>query len=81
MLVTIATAAAGAGAQLKAWPWQIHFSLGIATLLVNFWAFRLEYRNVLRNAETLEEVLVEVDRIRAEQGLPPNAQALREAVQ
>lgn len=81
MLATIATAAAGAGAQLKAWPWQIHFSLGIATLLVNFWAFRLEYRNVLRNAETLEEVLVEVDRIRAEQGLPPNAQALREAVQ
>lgn len=81
MLVTIATAAAGAGAQLKAWPWQIHFSLGIATLLVNFWAFRLEYRNVLRNAETLEEVLVEVDRVRVEHGLPPNEQALREAVQ
>jgi hypothetical protein len=81
MLVTIATAAAGAGAQLKAWPWQLHFSLGIATLVVNFWAFRLEYRNVLANAATLEEVLREVDAMRAAQGLPPNEQALREAVQ
>jgi hypothetical protein len=81
MLVTIATAAAGAGAQLKSWPWQIHFTLGLLTLVVNFWAFLLEYRNVLANAATLEEVLQEVDRLRAEQGLPPNEQALREAVQ
>jgi hypothetical protein len=81
MLVTIATAAAGAGAQLRAWPWQFHFTVGIIALIVNFWAFRLEYLNVLANAATLEEVLREVDKMRAEQGLPPNEQALREAVQ
>jgi hypothetical protein len=79
--VTIATAAAGAGAQLRSWPWQFHFTLGIIALIVNFWAFRLEYFNVLVNAATLEEVLREVDKMRAEQGLPPNEQALREAVQ
>src|SRR5437764_12234590 len=46
MLITIATAAGGAGAQLQAWPWQVHLALGTVTLLVNLWAFRLEYRNV-----------------------------------
>jgi NhaP-type Na+/H+ or K+/H+ antiporter len=78
MLVTIATAAAGAGAQLQAWPWQVHFSLGVATLLTNAWAIRLEYRNVRINARTLDEVLAEVDRVRTERGLPPNAEALAE---
>jgi cytochrome b561 len=78
MLVTIATAAAGAGAQLRSWPWQLHLTLGIVTLAVNYWAFRLEYRNVSVNARTLEEVLAEVDRVRAERGLPPNAEALLE---
>jgi hypothetical protein len=81
MLVTIATAAAGAGAQLQAWNWSIHFSLACAALIVNFWAFRLEYRNLVANGQTLDEVLREVDRIRAERGLPPNAEALRDAVQ
>src|SRR5262245_14587954 len=76
MLVTIATAAAGGGAQLQGWPWQVHFTLGIVTLLVNAWAFRLEYYNVETNARTLDEVLTEVDRVRAERGLPPNAEAL-----
>src|SRR5581483_9935852 len=60
MLIAIATAAAGAGAQLQGWPWQVHFSLGVATLVVNFWAFRLEYRNVTENAGILEAVLREV---------------------
>jgi len=78
MLVTIATAAAGAGAQLQAWPWQVHFTLALFALAVNAWAFRLEYRNVKWNAATLDEVLHEVDRVRAEQGLPPNNQALQE---
>ena len=78
MLVTIVTAAAGAGAQLQAWPWTVHFTLGIATLLVNAWAIRLEYRNVRINAATLDEVLAEVDRVRAKRGLPPNAEALAE---
>lgn len=81
MLVTIATAAAGAGVQMQAWPWTVHFSLAIAALLVNAWAFRLEYRNLNVNSATLEEVLREVDRIRAENGLPPNEEALREAAQ
>ena len=32
MLVTIATAAGGAGAQLRPWPWQVHLTLGIVAL-------------------------------------------------
>jgi hypothetical protein len=79
MLITIATAAGGAGAQLQAWPWPVHFALALATLVINVWAFRLEYRNVRENAGILEAVLREVDRIRAERGLPPNDEALREA--
>jgi hypothetical protein len=78
MLITIATAAGGAGAQLQQWPWQVHFTLGLITLAVNLWAFRLEYRNVTENAGILDAVLREVDRIRAERGLPPNEVALRE---
>ncbi|HEY1375899.1 MAG TPA: hypothetical protein VGF55_03860 [Gemmataceae bacterium] len=79
MLVTIATAAGGAGAQLQAWPWQVHLALAGAALAINLWAFRLEYRNVTENAAILEAVLREVDRIRAERGLPPNEEALRQA--
>jgi hypothetical protein len=79
MLVTIATAAGGAGAQLQHWPWQVHLGLAVAALIVNLWAFRLEYRVVTENAEILEAVLREVDRIRAEKGLPPNDEALRQA--
>src|SRR5689334_16818382 len=45
MLVIIATAAAGVGAQLRAWPWYIHLTLALATLLVNIWAFRIELRD------------------------------------
>ena len=77
MLITIATAAGGAGAQLQQWPWLLHFTLGLAAVVVNFWAFRLEYRNVTENSDILEDVLKEVDRIRAERGLPPNEEALR----
>ena len=36
-------------------------------------------RNVTENAGILDAVLREVDRIRAEQGLPPNDEALKEA--
>ena len=42
----------------------MHLALGTVTLLVNLWAFRLEYRNVTWNAATLDEVLREVDRVR-----------------
>lgn len=79
MLVTIATAAGGAGAQMQSWPWQVHFSLALAALVINLWAFRLEWRNVTENAGILEAVLREVDRIRAEKGLPSSEEALREA--
>jgi hypothetical protein len=76
MLITIATVAAGAGRQLQMWHWTIHFTLAVLTLLINLWAFRVEYRNLATNARVLDEVLAEVDRIRAEHGLPSNAEAL-----
>jgi hypothetical protein len=76
MLVPIATAAAGAAAQRQEWPWEIHASLAIASLLVNLWAFVLEYRNVSINAGIIDQVMCEVDRIRAEHGLPSNAEAI-----
>jgi hypothetical protein len=79
MLVPIATAAAGAAAYRKEWPWQLHLGLGCATLLVNVWAFVVERRNVRINAGIIEDVQREVDRIRAEHGLPSNAEALRQA--
>jgi hypothetical protein len=78
MLVTIAAAAAGAGAQLKEWPWPVHATLAGLALLVNLWAYRIEYRNVNANAGVLDQVMVEVDRICAERGLPSNAERLKE---
>jgi hypothetical protein len=78
MLIAIATAAAGAGAQLQEWPWGIHASLATATLLINLWAFAIEYRNVRINAGVIEQVMDEVERIRAERGLASNAEALEQ---
>lgn len=80
MLVTIACAAAGAGARRQEWPWELHATLAVGTLLVNLWAFRVEYHNVRQNAGVIEDVLREVDAIRAARGLPANAEALREEV-
>jgi hypothetical protein len=77
MLVPIATAAAGAG-QRTGWPWGLHLGLGLATLLVNVWANVIEVRNVRINARVIDDVMREVDRIRAERGLPTNAEALRQ---
>ena len=76
MLVPIAAAAAGAAAQTQLWPWQVHATLATLALLVNLWAFVVEYRNVSINARIIDEVMREVDRIRAENGLPSNAEAL-----
>jgi hypothetical protein len=76
MLIAIATAAGGAGAQLREWPWHVHFTLAILTLGINFWAFRVEYRNVDANSAVLDGLLGEVDRVRAARGLPSNAEAL-----
>jgi amino acid transporter len=79
MLVPIATAAAGTAAQRQEWHWTIHLGLAVATLAVNAWAFVVEYRAVTRNAWVIEEVMREVDRLREEEGLPSNAEALRQA--
>src|SRR5437899_2448346 len=75
MLIAIATGAAGAAAQVEVWPWQIHATLATLALLVNLWAFRLEYRCLQINVGVLDEVMREVDRLRAERGLPSNAEA------
>jgi hypothetical protein len=78
MLVPIAAAAAGAATGTRAdWPWGYHAALAVATLVVNGWAYLVELRNVRINGGVIDRVLREVDRIRAEQGLPPNAEALR----
>jgi hypothetical protein len=78
MLVPIAAAAAGAAVQRQEWSWLVHAVLALATLLVNMWAFVIEYRNVSINAGVIDEVMRAVDRIRAEHGLPSNAEALRQ---
>jgi hypothetical protein len=80
MLIGIAAAAAGTGAQLQEWPWYVHMALAFATLLVNLWAFRIEYRCVRTNASVIRAVMDDVDRIRSAYGLCSNAEALaREA--
>ncbi len=76
MLVTIATVGAGAGADTKTWPWQVHLGLAVLAIAVNLWAFPIEYRKLRANVGVLDEVMQEVDRIRAERGLPSNAEAL-----
>jgi hypothetical protein len=78
MLVPIATAASGLGTQMREWPGWVHATLAVLTLMVNLWAFRVEYRNVVTNGEVIDNVLREVDRIRAEHGLPSNAEALEQ---
>jgi hypothetical protein len=77
MSITIVAAVSGEGAR-REWPGWIHLALAVATLLVNLWAFRIEYRNVSINGGVIDDVLKEVDRIRAEQGLPTNAEALEQ---
>jgi hypothetical protein len=78
MLIGIAAAAAGAGAQTQVWPWYVHMTLAIAALLINVWAFRIEYDCVTTNGGVLRAVLDEVDRIRLARGLSANAEALEE---
>jgi hypothetical protein len=78
MLIAIATGAAGAAAQVEAWPWEVHATLATFTLLINLWAFGLEYRCLQTNIGVLDEVMRQVDRLRAERGLPSNTEALEE---
>src|SRR5262249_34730031 len=76
MLVTIAAAAAGAGVHVREWPWYVHGSLASLSLIVNLAAFVIEFRNVRINGGIIEQVLAEVERIRAEHGLPSSLDAL-----
>ncbi len=69
MLAVIATAAAGAGAQLAVWPWWVHFALACLTLVLNGWAFCVEYRMVCLNGAVIDEVMSEVTRLQAAQGV------------
>jgi hypothetical protein len=78
MLITIATAAAGAGRQNFDWPAWLHATLAGITLVVNAAVWALEYRNMRTNLRILDEVYAETERMRAERGQPSNAQAIRE---
>jgi hypothetical protein len=78
MLVPIAAAAAGAAvATVQGVHWLWHASLATLSLAVNAWAFVIELRCVDANSEVITQVMAEVDRIRAEKGLPSNAEELR----
>jgi hypothetical protein len=79
MSVTIVAAVSGEGAR-REWPGWIHLALAVASLLVNLWAFRIEYRNVSTNGGVIDDVLREVDRIRAEHGLPSNEESLEQEI-
>jgi hypothetical protein len=76
MLIAIFTSAAGAGVLFQSWPWYVHATGAALTLLINLWAFRVEYRSLAANIEILNAVLMEVDRIRQAQGLESNAEAV-----
>ncbi|MBY0229877.1 MAG: hypothetical protein K2W96_11400, partial [Gemmataceae bacterium] len=78
MLVLVPAVATGAGVQTAGWPWWTHMLGAIAAIGVNLWAFPVELRCVTRNARIIDDVMREVDRIRAEKGLPTNAEALRQ---
>src|SRR5262249_17977597 len=87
MLIVIATTVAGAWAATSAthdpaaprwWPWPVHATAATLALLINTWAFFVEYRAVAINGKVIEDVMREVDRIRTERGLPTNEEALRQ---
>src|SRR5262245_40091871 len=77
MLLPIGVAAAGM-AQLQhrvAWAPLLHTVLAVLSLVVNVWALRLCYRSVRTNGELIDRVMQEVERLRAERGLPTSAEA------
>jgi hypothetical protein len=80
MLSTIAAAAAGAGRQMQDWPYQFHLVAAVLAILINLWAYGVEYLSLRRNDEILAAVYREVDRIRAEKGLPSNEEAWQQEV-
>ena len=88
MLIVIATTMVGAWVATSTtargpdatrwWPWPVHAGLATLSLLVNVWASFVEYRAVAVNGKVIDDVMREVDRIRAERGLPSNEEALRQ---
>jgi hypothetical protein len=78
MLIPIAAGAAGMAQYRGEWPWYVHLTLATCALLVNLWACWVEYRNVTINAGVIAGVMQEVERIRAERGLPTNEEAWRQ---
>jgi hypothetical protein len=77
MLAVIFTGMAGAAAQVGVISWLVHATLATLSLVINGWAYCVEYRCLQTNAYVLEEVMREVDRLRTERGLPSNAEALQ----
>jgi hypothetical protein len=77
MLGTIAAAALGAGVQLQGWPWLTHLAGACLAIGLNAWAYVVEMRSLRTTATILDAVYKEVDRVRAERGLPSNEEALR----
>lgn len=77
MLAVMAAAAFGAGRQLQDWPYQLHLYGSIVAIGINFWAYVIEIRGLRKTAEVLDGIYREVDRVRAERGLPSNEEALR----
>jgi hypothetical protein len=77
MLGTHAAAAAGMGVLVQEWPWPVHFSLATLAIVLNAWAYWVEVRALFQNDKILAAIYVEVDRVRAERGLPSNEEALR----
>ena len=53
--------------------------LAVAAVGVNAWVHSVQYRNIRINVGVLEGVMLDVERARAEQGLPSNAEALEAA--
>jgi hypothetical protein len=78
MLAVIFTGMVGAAAQVGVLSWLFHATLATLSLVINAWAFRLEYRCLQLNAWLLEEVMEEVNRLRAFRGLPTNEEALQQ---
>jgi len=77
MLSVMAAAAFGGGRMLQGWPYEFHLYGAAIAIAINFWAYWVEIRSLLHNDVVLAGVYREVDRVRAERGLPSNEEALR----
>lgn len=80
MLVPITVAAAGMANLQQRGPWAapLHLALAAISLLLNWWALRIEHRNVCINAAIIDQVMTEVEQIRAARGLLPSAEAWKQ---